>query len=64
MSVELTIGTFATRPSQEARETLVSTQAVVEQAVDVVAARAIATEYGRHGIRANTLCPGSVRTAS
>jgi NAD(P)-dependent dehydrogenase (short-subunit alcohol dehydrogenase family) len=30
----------------------------------VAYARAIATEYGRHGIRANTLCPGSVRTAS
>jgi NAD(P)-dependent dehydrogenase (short-subunit alcohol dehydrogenase family) len=30
----------------------------------VAYARAIATEYGRHGVRANTLCPGSVRTAS
>ncbi len=27
-------------------------------------ARAIATEYGRHGIRANAVCPGSVRTAA
>ena len=27
-------------------------------------ARAIATEFGRHGVRANTICPGSVRTAS
>ena len=27
-------------------------------------ARAIATEQGRHGIRANTICPGSVRTAA
>ena len=26
-------------------------------------ARAIATEYGRHGLRANAVCPGSVRTA-
>ena len=30
----------------------------------VAYSRAIATEYGRHGVRANTLCPGSVRTAS
>jgi NAD(P)-dependent dehydrogenase (short-subunit alcohol dehydrogenase family) len=30
----------------------------------VAYARAIATEYGQHGIRANTLCPGSVRTAA
>lgn len=26
--------------------------------------RAIATEYGRHGIRANAVCPGSVRTTA
>jgi NAD(P)-dependent dehydrogenase (short-subunit alcohol dehydrogenase family) len=26
--------------------------------------RAIAVEYGRHGIRANAICPGSVRTAA
>ena len=30
----------------------------------VAYSRAIATEYGRYGVRANTLCPGSVRTAS
>ncbi|SER53595.1 Enoyl-(Acyl carrier protein) reductase [Faunimonas pinastri] len=27
-------------------------------------ARALATEYGRDGIRANAICPGSVRTAA
>ncbi len=30
----------------------------------VAYARAIATEYGRDGLRANALCPGSVRTAA
>lgn len=25
-------------------------------------ARSIATEYGRHGLRANAICPGSIRT--
>ena len=39
MSAELAIGAFATRPSQKAREALVSARAAVEQAVDVVAAR-------------------------
>lgn len=28
----------------------------------VAYARSIATEYGRHGLRANAICPGSVRT--
>ena len=30
----------------------------------VAYARAIATEYGRDGLRSNALCPGSVRTAA